>query len=172
MSEVIYVDDQLGGKFNRTNTTLKWWSWIYPATLLTLGSICLGAGRWLRWAAVAVLLLVASYGIDLAAYWGYSQKASLGRLAGNHWLRQDQVDKQLLEFLRLHREAWFWKAWTQEAPIRPVRPSPCSRDSFPPTAGRNTKRNGAATPGIFMPMPIGTGRFTEVNCPMPCPGLC
>ncbi len=101
VSEVIYIDDQLGGKYNRTNTTLKWWSWIYPAVLLMLGSICIGAGRWLRWAALVVLLLVASYGIDLAAYWGYSQKTSLGKLAGNHWLRQDPVDKQLLEFLKV-----------------------------------------------------------------------
>jgi hypothetical protein len=101
MSEVIYIDDELGGKFNRTNTTLKWWSWIYPAILLTLGSICFGAGKWLRRAAVVVLLLVASYGIDMAAYWGYSQKTSMGKLAGNQWLRQDQVDKQLLEFLKV-----------------------------------------------------------------------
>ncbi len=101
ISEVIYVDDQLGGKFNRTNSTLKWWSWIYPALLLTLGSVCLGARNWLRWAAAVVLLLVASYGLDMAAYWGYSQKASLGKLAGNQWLRQDQVDKQLLEFLKV-----------------------------------------------------------------------
>ncbi|TRZ50904.1 hypothetical protein D4S03_05950 [bacterium] len=101
MSEVIYIDDQLGGKFNRFNTTLKWWSWIYPAILLTLGSICLGAGKWLRWVALVVLLLVASYGIDMAAYWGYSQKTSMGKLAGNQWLRQDQVDKQLLEFLKV-----------------------------------------------------------------------
>jgi Uncharacterized membrane protein (DUF2298) len=101
MSEVIYIDDQLGGKFNRTNTTLKWWSWIYPAILLTLGPICFSAGKWLRWVAVVVLLLVASYGIDMAAYWGYSQKTSMGKLAGNQWLRQDQVDKQLLEFLKV-----------------------------------------------------------------------
>ena len=69
--------------------------------MLTLGSICLGAGNWLRRTAVLVLLLVASYGIDMAAYWGYSQKTSLGNLAGNQWLRKDQVDKQLLEFLRV-----------------------------------------------------------------------
>jgi len=101
VSEVIYVDDQLAGKYNRTNTTLKWWSWIYPGVLLMLGSICIGAGKWRRWAALVVLLLVASYGIDLAAYWGYSQQSSLGKLAGNQWLRQDPVDKQLLEFLKV-----------------------------------------------------------------------
>jgi hypothetical protein len=100
-SECIYVDDQLGGKFNRTNTTLKWWSWMYPAVLLTLGSICIGAGKWQRWAAVVVVLLVASYGVDMAAYWGYSEKTSMGKLAGNQWLRQDQVDRQLLEFLKV-----------------------------------------------------------------------
>ena len=29
VSEVFFVDDIYGGKFNRFNTTLKWWPWIW-----------------------------------------------------------------------------------------------------------------------------------------------
>ncbi len=98
-SELFYADDPMGEQYNRFNSTLKWWSWIYPAILLGLGSILLGAGRGWRWATAAVLLLVSTLSIDIAAYWYYADKSALGKLTGHHWLTQDQVDKQLLNWL-------------------------------------------------------------------------
>lgn len=98
-SELFYADDPMGGQYNRFNSTLKWWSWIYPAILLGVGSILLGAGRWWRWTTVAVLLLVSTFSIDMAAYWIYSDKSAMGKLTGHHWLTQDQVDRQILRWL-------------------------------------------------------------------------
>ena len=98
-SELFYVDDPMSGQFNRFNSTLKWWSWIYPAILLGLGSILLGAGRWWRGITVVLLLLVASFSIDMAAYWFYADKSAMGKLTGNYWLTQDPVDKQILSWL-------------------------------------------------------------------------
>ncbi len=100
-SELFYGDDSMGGKYNRFNSTLKWWSWLYPAILLGLGSILLGAGRWQRWVTVAVLLLVATFSIDMGAYWYYSDKTSMGKLAGHHWLTQDPVHNQILNWLKV-----------------------------------------------------------------------
>jgi uncharacterized membrane protein len=98
-SELIYADDPLSGKYNRFNSTLKWWSWIYPAILLGLGSIMLGAGRGWRWITAALLLMVSTFSIDMAAYWYYADKSAMGKLTGHQWLTQDQVDKQILSWL-------------------------------------------------------------------------
>ncbi len=100
-TEVFYADDPMGDKYNRFNSTLKWWSWIYPGVLLGLGSILLGAGAWQRGITAAVLLLVSTLSIDLAAYWYYSDKASLGKFSGHYWLSKDQVNKQMLDWLKV-----------------------------------------------------------------------
>lgn len=100
-SELFYADDSMADKFNRFNSTLKWWSWIYPGILLGLGSILLGAGRWSRAASVVVLLLVSTMSIDMAAYWYYSDKTALGKFSGHHWLSKEQVGKQMLDWLQV-----------------------------------------------------------------------
>lgn len=100
LSELFYVDDPMDGKYNRFNSALKWWSWLYPAILLGLGSMLLGAGRWLRWATVVVLLLVTAFSIDLALYWYHSDKSAMGKLTGNYWLSRDPVNKQILQWLQ------------------------------------------------------------------------
>ncbi len=100
-SELFFADDPMADKFNRFNSTLKWWSWIYPGVLLGVGSMLLGAGGWRRAAAVVVLLLVSTFSIDMAAYWIYSDKPSLGKFSGHHWLTKDQVDKQMLDWLKV-----------------------------------------------------------------------
>ena len=100
-SELFLADDPMADKFNRFNSTLKWWSWIYPGVLLGVGSMLLGAGRWQRGSAVVVLLLVSTFSLDLAAYWIYSDKPSFGKFSGHHWLSKDQVDKQMLDWLKV-----------------------------------------------------------------------
>ena len=100
-SELFYADDSMADKFNRFNSTLKWWSWIYPGILLAVGSMLLGAGRWQRWVTLAVLLLVSTFSIDMAAYWYYSDKTPIGKFSGHHWLTKDQVDKQMLDWLKV-----------------------------------------------------------------------
>lgn len=100
-SELFYADDSMAGKFNRFNSTLKWWSWIYPGILLGVGSMLLGAGALQRRITLGVLLLVSAMGIDLAAYWYYSDKPSLGKFSGHYWLTKDQVGKQMLDWLRV-----------------------------------------------------------------------
>ncbi|MBI3776653.1 MAG: hypothetical protein HY273_14120 [Gammaproteobacteria bacterium] len=100
-SEVFYADDNMADKFNRFNSTLKWWSWIYPGILLGVGSILLSAGRWQRGITVTVLVLVSTLSIDVAAYWYFSGKSALGKFSGHHWLSKDQVDKQMLDWLKV-----------------------------------------------------------------------
>ena len=98
-TELFYVDDPLQGKYNRFNSTLKWWSWLYPAMLLMLGSWLLAVGRWYRWVSVAVLVLVSTFSVDMLGYWYYSDKPSLGKLNGHYWLSRNPVNNTMLQWL-------------------------------------------------------------------------
>jgi hypothetical protein len=102
LSELIFVDDPLGGKFNRFNTSLKWWSWLHVATLLGLGAVLLGAHeRWIRWLTLTTLVLVASYSVEMAYYWHKADKPSFAKLHGHHWLTKDPVNAQILAYLQV-----------------------------------------------------------------------
>lgn len=98
-TELIYVNDPMEGKYNRFNSVLKWWSWLYPAVLVLGGSILLGASKAWRSMTIVVLLLVASMSMDLLAYWITGDKSARGQLTGTHWLTVDPAQRQILSWL-------------------------------------------------------------------------
>lgn len=100
LSELVFVDDSAAPKYVRFDTVLKWWEWIYAGAILLIGAICLRGGKWVRGIAVAVLLLVSTYAIDIASYWHNSGKLSAGKMSGYAWLIRDGADKAILEFLK------------------------------------------------------------------------
>jgi uncharacterized membrane protein len=101
ISEFVFIDDLYGGKFERFNTALKWWAWIYSGALLTVGAINLrSASRVCRWGTAAVLLLISSYGVDLYANLVYVPKPHLGQLDGAGWIRDDAAQRGILDFLK------------------------------------------------------------------------
>jgi uncharacterized membrane protein len=101
LSEFVFVDDLYGGKFERFNTTLKWWAWIYSGTLLTVGAINLrSASRICRWGTGTVLVLISAYGLDLFANLENVPKPHLGQLDGAAWLRDDPAQRAMLDFLK------------------------------------------------------------------------
>ncbi|WP_028454214.1 DUF2298 domain-containing protein [Chitinilyticum litopenaei] len=101
MSEMIYVDDPMGGKYERFNTTLKWWSWLWPAALVGLGSVALAA-RALPVRVLAMLVMFASlsYALPIASYWLHSDKPNKGQMAGHGWLKQDEISRNMLTHLK------------------------------------------------------------------------
>jgi uncharacterized membrane protein len=100
LSEIFYVDDVYSGKFNRFNSTLKWWPWIQAGALLTVGAINLKAKSWLcRYGTAAVLTIVSLYAIDLGWHFAVTPKSDLGRLDGAAWITSDPIEKPILEFL-------------------------------------------------------------------------
>jgi len=101
MSELIYVDDPMDGKYERFNTTLKWWSWLWPAALVGLGSVVLGRGG-RPGKVLGILLLVAllSYALPLASHWRHADHANRGQMSGNGWLKQDEVQRSMLSHLK------------------------------------------------------------------------
>jgi uncharacterized membrane protein len=100
-SEFLFIDDIYGGQFERFNTVLKWWSWIYSGTLLTVGAVNLRSpSRVCRWGTGAVLVLISAYGADLYANLVNLPKPHLGQLDGSAWLRDDKAQRAILEFLQ------------------------------------------------------------------------
>lgn len=100
LGEFVYMDDITAAQYERTNTTMKWWGWVHSGIVVMMGALTLGSGlRWVRWAAVAVLLSLNIVAVDLARYWYYSPRNTSGELAGHAWYTQDPVQRQLLEYL-------------------------------------------------------------------------
>ncbi|MEQ1545632.1 DUF2298 domain-containing protein [Methyloglobulus sp.] len=101
LSELIFVDDPMSGKYERFNTLLKWWSWLWPTALIGLGSVCIGlGGRVVKTLMVLSLSALLMYTIDLGRYWHYVSKPQLGQMTGNGWLKQDATLKELLVYLK------------------------------------------------------------------------
>lgn len=101
ISELIYVDDIYSGKFNRFNTTLKWWPWIMAGIAVSLGSLNLAArSRWCRGLTITAFAVLLSYSAYLALHFAATPKVALGRLSGDAWIMSDAIEKPILEFLR------------------------------------------------------------------------
>lgn len=101
-SEFIYVDDVYSGKFNRFNTTLKWWPWLMAGMTVTLGSLNLAAkSKWCRGLTMAAFAILLCYAAPLTAHLVRTPKAALGQLAGDAWIKSDPIEKPILEFLRM-----------------------------------------------------------------------
>jgi uncharacterized membrane protein len=100
-SEFVFVDDLYGGKFERFNTALKWWAWIYSGALLTVGAINLrSASRICRWGTGVVLVLISAYGLDLCMDLANVPKYHLGQLDGAAWIRDQPAERAILDFLK------------------------------------------------------------------------
>jgi len=101
ISEFIYVDDPSGGKYERTNSTMKWWGWIWAGGLVSLGTLSLaGKNRFIRWGAILTLGLVSLQTYDLARYYVLTGKQNLGYLSGHRWYTQDRQNHDLFHYLQ------------------------------------------------------------------------
>src|SRR5580658_9573912 len=101
ISEFVFVDDLYGGKFERFNTALKWWAWIYSGALLTVGAVNLrSASRICRWGTAGVLVLISAYGLDLYTNLAGLPKYHLGQLDGAAWIRDQPAERAIFDFLK------------------------------------------------------------------------
>ncbi|MCX7088443.1 MAG: DUF2298 domain-containing protein [Methylococcales bacterium] len=100
VSECIYVDDPTGGKYERTNTVMKWWGWIWSGGLVALATPLLASQvRWVKGLVVLALLLINVYVFDVARYWVYTDQSAAGKLAADSVYTQDPVTKNVFGFL-------------------------------------------------------------------------
>jgi uncharacterized membrane protein len=100
-TEIFYNHDINGGTWERFNSTLKWWGWIYAGGVLTLGALNLGArSRVLRYGSLAVILLPCVQAYDYARQFVETPKESVGRLDGTDWLTRDTALRDIVSALQ------------------------------------------------------------------------
>lgn len=101
ISEFIYVDDVTGGRYERTNTTMKWWGWIYSGAVVALGVQVLASSmRWMRGVALATMILMSFYAYDMVRYYVYTGKGELGHLEATQVYARDPVVRDMYRYLK------------------------------------------------------------------------
>jgi len=102
-SELLFFDDPLPVRYDRFNTVLKVWSWLWVAVLAGIAPIVLSSrSTWARRVSVATLALLLLPGAwNASRYLLNAEFPHSGRWSGDAWLRQDAAHNQLL--LQLQR---------------------------------------------------------------------
>ena len=99
-ADVVFNDDLLGGTWNRYNSTLKWWPWIYAGMIITLAANNLDSpSRLCRWGTVLGLITMSVYGGRLGHAFVMREKPSAFKLSGHHWITQHHVNNNVVRAL-------------------------------------------------------------------------
>jgi len=100
-SELFYVDDLYGGIYERFNTALKWWAWIYAGGMLVIGGFNLRSrSNWCRVGTGVVLVLTCAFAGELFGHWVAVPKPHIGQLDGAGMVREDAGERVILDVLR------------------------------------------------------------------------
>lgn len=101
ISEMIYVDDPTGDLYERTNTTMKWWGWIWSGGLIAVGTLCLASPvKFVRWATALMLATLCICVLDVGRYFYYEGKPSVGHLEGDYWYTANPANRDLFNYLK------------------------------------------------------------------------
>ncbi|MES2933042.1 MAG: DUF2298 domain-containing protein, partial [Pseudomonadota bacterium] len=100
ISEVIYVDDPSGDQFERSNTVMKWWGWIWSGGLAALGAVLLGArARWVRVITGVTLASTLVFAFDTVSYWWHDRERGGANLYGSNVYTSDPVTRDMFLFM-------------------------------------------------------------------------
>jgi hypothetical protein len=100
-TEFLYIHDINSGSWERYNSTLKWWGWVYTVGVLGMGALNLGArSRFCRYASLVVLLLPCAQAYDFGRFFLGTPKDSLGQLDGTYWLTRDTTIRDMVSSLK------------------------------------------------------------------------
>ena len=101
VGEFVFVDDPSAERFERTNTTMKWWGWLWSGGILGCGAIALASSvRWRKHLAQVVLVLLCTYGWNTAQFLVQGGANQIGKLQGKEWLTDDTPVGDTINYLR------------------------------------------------------------------------
>ncbi len=101
LTELFYVDDLSGGQYERTNTTMKGWGWIWTAVLMGVAPAVLQSGsRIVRWLAAGALASTLIYAADILGYWRSEGRSDFGQLHAEAIYRREPGGQAIINFLR------------------------------------------------------------------------
>lgn len=117
--EFLVVDDPSVGRFERTNTTMKWWGWAWSGALLCSAGMVLAHGKlWQQRVAQLVLLALCSYALPTLDYWVESFKGNrqhFARLQGHQWFTDEAAVGDTVQYLRHAPRGRVLENWQGEA---------------------------------------------------------
>jgi len=100
LTEFFYNNDLYGGSYNRFNTSLKWWGWVFTGAIFSLGTINLASkNRFCKWGTALVLLGTCAFALPLGHQFLVAEKIGIGKLTGSAWLEGDPVIKDVMTAL-------------------------------------------------------------------------
>lgn len=101
LSEFIYVDDVTGGRYERTNTTMKWWGWIHSGAIIAIGAPLLASSRrWVGGVVIAASLLMSTYAYDQIRYWTLTGKSEFAKLDAHTLYTRDNTVRDMYAYLK------------------------------------------------------------------------
>ncbi|MDZ4788195.1 MAG: DUF2298 domain-containing protein [Blastochloris sp.] len=106
--ETVNLNDLYSGRFERFNTTLKWWSWLAALVTLMLAPICLSLARRISVSMIltlAALLGTLYFAVGLGRAWILGDKGDRGHLNGAAYLTQTEpanVHNSIMSYLKVH----------------------------------------------------------------------
>jgi len=101
VSEVFFIDDPSADRYERTNTTLKWWGYLITAAFAGLAPLVLAAGQFVtRAVIVGALLLVNVHLVDQYRYWITQDSTHRGELSGDGVYAKDPRVAGLINYLK------------------------------------------------------------------------
>ena len=95
-----HIDDGYGGTEAIFNSAMKWWPWVYTATVM-LGLVCIWPHKFLRGIGVGLLFLSLAGNLYIFyLYWEKTPKEHMGRLDGYAWFTDDLHQRSIYEELQ------------------------------------------------------------------------
>jgi uncharacterized membrane protein len=100
-TELFYNHDINGATWERFNSTLKWWGWIYAGGVLSLGALNLGSrSAFCRYGSLVVMLLPCIQIYDYGRQFAETPKDGFGKLDGTAWLTRDFAVRDMVSALK------------------------------------------------------------------------
>jgi hypothetical protein len=116
LGEFTWVDDPSAGRHERTNTTMKWWGWMWSGALLSSGALALASERlWVRSLAFLVLCGPIVYAIPTAQYLSQLPLTNFGRLEGSAWFLKDRPVAAAVNWLKQAPRGIVLENWQGDA---------------------------------------------------------
>lgn len=100
VTEMVFVDDPTAAQYERTNSVMKWWGWLWTGAVIALGSLLLGSPiAWVRRLVGITLACTCLYAVDIVRYFRDTGMADRGQLHGAGVYTQDATVRDMFRYL-------------------------------------------------------------------------
>jgi len=101
LTEFVYIDDITVGRYERSNTALKWGSWIWTGGLVAVGAPLLAdKRRWVRWIAGGAIAGTLVYAVDVFNFFTLVDQRFIGDVSAEGVYTQDIPVRDMFRYIK------------------------------------------------------------------------